>query len=57
MEAPLNGYNEGEIKEFAGKMSVLASQGESNVEGDCDMKGIKSEDSMEGYLTKNNPAY
>lgn len=57
MDAPLNGYNLGEVKEYTGKMSALASQGESNVDGDCGMKGIKSEDSMNGYLESNNPAY
>jgi len=54
---PTNGYNMGEVKEYTGKMSTLSSQGETSVEGDCSMKGIKEENSMEGYLAKNNPAY
>lgn len=54
---PLNGYNMGQVNEYTDKMSALSSQGESSVEGDCSMKGIKSEDSLNGYLTENNPAY
>lgn len=53
----MSGYNEGEVKEYQDKMSCLSSQGESNVEGDCSMKGIKEENSMNGYLQANNPAY
>jgi len=54
---PMSGYDSGEVNEYNGKMSTLSEQGESNVDGDCDMKGIKSEDSMNGYLAENNPAY
>ena len=54
---PPNGYNLGDIKEFEDKMSVLSSQGETNVDGDCSMKGIKSEDSMNGSIEASNSAY
>ena len=57
MVGPMNGYNDGDTREYNGKMSALSEQGESSVEGDCSMKGIKSEDSMAGYLEQNNPSY
>lgn len=57
MVGPTTGYTMGQQDVFTGHMSALESQGESSVEGDCSMKGIKQENSMEGYVVNNNPAY